>query len=1171
MQQREYEGRDEQPKRRRTQDDGYQYVNANGIVISSLDFLASDQLAPVLSDHEITHIQIQHNAAELISVHLLEFLITNESVVSIQTTDYQLPVYEQGESYYGGFSIKKTHWTKSPIEIPPAWQAIQLCLYVNQQIAQIKRGTAREIFIYESQYFKCHRIIELLPQCRQVSKVNILSSRDSDNYRHVTSLRDQIKLALNNEQMWHDNPEHQYERAMRLIALLVKLSAEQSACETLSFSLFASLSVQDCHYLLPRVLNSGKRFHFSASGDVSESDAFNLVLDSLLAENTITIEHCSLFQTRFSDEQFMKVLQVIRKHQPREVKIEGNVLNDEKLALLSELISENIAIIKLELPHNSFQNAGLIAFSDALAKNNTLRRVDLSQNKFNTVATKKLAEALKHNCYLMELALSQTCINQNSVDDFVKTFSNNQSLTRLLYDPVPQRGYGRNYAGQHCEKFLKKNKQSSDELVLRVREGKRSAVKNLLHANVSPHALDEGGSLLHLAVDSPEPDSKLIAFLIRSGVHKGLRNNQGLTAIEMARQKGLHEIVELLNDDAIQAGDPSKKTIAGFFSLQQPKQARVAVAPQALPNIVTPLLAGMINPSFGRFYIAAVNGELETVRQCIEQEHVAVNTPCPDGNTALHAAVMAGHLDVVRLLLEHEALPNAVNHLQQTTLHCVANIRSALHAAEICTLLCETGQVNVDAHDLFGLTSLYYLTGGFDAGVDVLSDETRAMMAKTLLDHGADPNRVAHDLQLQRENCVPLLKAASRGYYSACKVLMQAPDCDVNWQDLEGWSALHYAVYFGHLALIDRMLIEPKLNVKLLDKQRRSPLQLLEQNELHPDLVERDQFKQQAALLIQQRLQRQLPQHLGVHWAKQLKVVYGAKLGTEKSLTLDLTDTHAYLKNTVRKKEDKSGNSAAARLVFVVSDRAHQKGGAHKRIAIPIDLTFALKVHVSNVWSSFKMVESHSDDFEIPRKRSPDALARILKRYQDAPDEVKEACKDAINIRHPLSESAILNLFQNPEVQGQSFEQFFHHSEHGLFDHLSLPEIVNKVVTNLREHELFQAGCKVYGMILNIYSKFYLCYNCEISTLGFLNPSQSEFMNGVLAQLTARDIKLPRKSPFRTITLYSSSVPCKGQSKKKEQDHEELFVDWRGVSQGVILEQNEAEMQGQGTLYTSRK
>lgn len=1165
--------RERDPKKQRidAQDSDYQYIGGNSITISSRDFLVSDQLVPILSDHEISHIQMQHNAAELIALPLLEFLITNESVVSIQTADFQLPAFERGQSYYGGFATTKTHWKKSPIEIPAVWQAIQLCLYINQQIAEIKRGVAREIFIYDNRYFKCHRIIELLSQSRGVSKVSILSPRYYDNHMQVTNLRDQIKEALNNERIWPESHEHQYGSAMRLISFLVKLSAEQSARNSLNVSLFTSLSAQDCRYLLTRVLNSGKRFHFTVNEDVSESNVFNLMLDGLLAENTITIDHFSLFQARFSDDQFAKILLLIRKYQPGEVNIEGNVLDDDKLALLSELISDNVAIIKLELRRNSFQNAGLIAFSDALAKNNTLRLVDLSQNRFNTVATTKLAEALKHNCYLMELVLSQTCINQNSVDDFVKTFNNNQSLTRLQLDPCPSRGYARNYAGQHTEKFLKKNKQNSDELVLRVREGKRSAVKNLLHANVSPHALDEGNSLLHLAVDSPEPDPKLVTFLIRSGVHKGLRNSQGLLAIEIASQKGLNDIVEILNDESLQAADPSKKTIAGFFSQQPPKRAKAAVAPQALPNIATPLSADVINPRFGRFYFAAINGELETVQQCIVQEHIDVNTPCADGNTALHAAVIAGQLEVVQLLLEHGALPHAVNHLQQTTLHCLANIKSAQHSVQICTLLCETGQVNVDARDLFGLTALYYLTGGFDAGVVILSDETRALMAKTLLAHGASPNQIVHDLQLQRENCTPLLKAASRGYYDVSKVLLQAADCDMNWQDQNGWSALHYAVYFGHLVLIDRLLIEPKLNAKLLDNQRRSPMQLLEQNELHPNLVEREQFRQQAQQLIQQRLQRQLPQHLGVHWAKQLKVVYGAKLGSDKSLTLDLTDTHAYLKNTVRKKEDNLGNSAAARLVFVVSDRAHQKGGAHKRIAIPIDLTFALKVHVSNVWSSFRMVESSSDDFEIPRKRSPDALARIRKRHQDAPDEVKKACKDAISVRHPLSEDAILNLFQNPEVQGQSFEQFFHHSEHGLFDHLSQPEIVNKVVTKLREHESFLPGCKVYGMILNIYSKFYLCYNCEISTLGFLNPSQSEFVDSLLTQLTALGTQLPRKSLFRTITLYSSSVPCKGQSKKKEQDHQDLFVDWRGVSQGVILEQNEAEMQGQGTLYTSRK
>ncbi|CAN5819491.1 ankyrin repeat domain-containing protein [soil metagenome] len=127
---------------------------------------------------------------------------------------------------------------------------------------------------------------------------------------------------------------------------------------------------------------------------------------------------------------------------------------------------------------------------------------------------------------------------------------------------------------------------------------------------------------------------------------------------------------------------------------------------------------------------------------------------CDDGlRTALHWAVQEGHIDIIEDLIRHGASLNAI--------------------------------------DNDGFTPLAIAVG-----------ENKPSALKCLLNAGASPNILnPHD-----GNGTPLHLACAWGFLEVAKILVDAPQIDINAKDANGRTCLNNAVEAGAKELIDYLL-----------------------------------------------------------------------------------------------------------------------------------------------------------------------------------------------------------------------------------------------------------------------------------------------------------------------------------------------------------------------------
>jgi ankyrin repeat protein len=164
--------------------------------------------------------------------------------------------------------------------------------------------------------------------------------------------------------------------------------------------------------------------------------------------------------------------------------------------------------------------------------------------------------------------------------------------------------------------------------------------------------------------------------------------------------------------------------------------------------------------------VAAKQGDLQLLRRQIEEEGVNIDETDPDGNSALHWAVLnksKKHFAMAQYLMDAGASVNLGNEKDSQT---------PLHWA------CTTG--NTQAVTL-------------------------------LLHHDADPN------QVDKRGCNALLFACQYNHPLLVYYLVKQ-GMDLDGEDYAGHTALHWAAYFGYNPLI-RMLIKLGAHINKRDDQ----------------------------------------------------------------------------------------------------------------------------------------------------------------------------------------------------------------------------------------------------------------------------------------------------------------------------------------------------------------
>ncbi|XP_041349199.1 rabankyrin-5-like [Gigantopelta aegis] len=407
--------------------------------------------------------------------------------------------------------------------------------------------------------------------------------------------------------------------------------------------------------------------------------------------------------------------------------------------------------------------------------------------------------------------------------------------------------------------------------------GVDSFASQLLQHASSPDAIEpeSGSSLLHLSAQDGNQAAGI--FLVRRGASVVHANNKGETALHIACQAGLTNLVQEL---LAKGANPNAQTLtppylmSNMASLGLDDNARPVTQQTplhlALGNnhnmVVEVFLAHkaevskssnnlIIMPSFNIkdsqgqtvLGLALWNG-LHDLAAKILKAGANINEKNAEGLTLLHQAIEKQDTNSALFLIEHEADIEAKSPDSETPLqHAITR-----HLPVVVDVLCKKG-ANMNVVNPSGNCPLWQAldTGQEDIAkclvqqkcdVNLWSpgpgcyqtllhraiDENNEHVACFLIRSGCDknsPRREGTDCsngEESRDGQSPLHLACAWGLEMLVQCLMEHA-ADVNAQDAEGKTPIHVAIQNQHTVIISLLLSHPNLNLTLRDKNGCTP------------------------------------------------------------------------------------------------------------------------------------------------------------------------------------------------------------------------------------------------------------------------------------------------------------------------------------------------------------
>lgn len=315
-----------------------------------------------------------------------------------------------------------------------------------------------------------------------------------------------------------------------------------------------------------------------------------------------------------------------------------------------------------------------------------------------------------------------------------------------------------------------KNSDGFTALLLALRNGHTEAAKLLIKSGANVDAKDpEGSTPLYSAIKKMMPEVALA--LIERSAALGRISQRHDPYPHLALKYGLNEVgLKLISEYP----SPDEKGIDGTTLLH--------LALECLnEKDHSTEIKGLIERSKDlqqtncfrdtALHIAASHGNLEAARTLIEKTG-STGTQNIFGDTPLHNALNQGHYATAMLIIENSEDVNQVGRSGETALH-IATRQGDLKTT--CALIKKTADIS--GVNINGKSAL---SGALERGHHEI-----AMLLIDQCDFWDSP---------------ALLDVAQRGYTAAVEALMKKPSTiDVNYENRHGTTALHLAIFHGHL------------------------------------------------------------------------------------------------------------------------------------------------------------------------------------------------------------------------------------------------------------------------------------------------------------------------------------------------------------------------------------
>lgn len=858
--------------------------------------------------------------------------------------------------------------------------------------------------------------------------------------------------------------------------------------------------------------------------------------------------------------------------------LSGSKIDDKGAKIIADILkSIDSTIAVLNLTSNSIGHDGILHLAESLEKNRRLTTLLLNDNPIPGTVVTSLGKFLVKNKILKNLHLGSSHIDEASAEHLITILDPSQN--KALSAAQRKKTVGNTalialYISRGTQPFVKilskiasyvkRNQNKSSELISAVELGQLEEVKKLIECSSLYTNKAGGDTLLHIAVKRRHKN--IVDFLLKQGFNKNLCNDAGETPLDIAKNLKNDEIIALLTQSY--SITTTTSTIAQVTPLpKKSKKHKDEIIIEATQSIIQQAIKKQ--KTLEGSLVIADHKTAETETKIIKVETTEDPKPSNSSEAALFDLVATGSLFQLKNLL-HQSMVNCKNRSGDTLLH-IAVISDQISCAKY--LLAQGAELN--HKNINGLTPLYLLINDLlEQSYNEQMMEKKFELIHLLIKNGARTDILVSDDELKIKQLTILHKAIAYGHYKLMKLILAAPDCQPNQPDSRGWTALDWAVERLNLEIIDRLLIDRRLTPATISSalaHAQGKMKLIE------NTVNGTSAIYTITQWLEKRKSAQVPDHptSGIHWSRQLAVIYGSRYkASKKTVAINAEKKHAQLTlqnvfcrqrlfnpevaSTEDKIKDFPGNPVTASLVFIVSTERYKRGEHHERQKIWINLDFIGEYHVNDL-------EDHGD----PDSYSEQVKQRIIQRIEAAPDDI--FMQESSKKYPPLNKDEIEQLFKAQLLNNDpNYRLAFHHGEQALLNALEEEKTIENIIAKLLQEPKINQGCKIYGVILNIHSPRYVCENCEAAILGVQNSARSLFLQRLCKKLTQHGYIIPHYSPLRMTTLVSSYIPYHSEQ-VSQAEHQLFTVDMRECNNMVILSKDLSVFDSSFTQHHSSK